>query len=87
MPSLAIPDSGLSLSSRQSSAKSDSMYADIFNLSLADSVIEDMIKCVRDKNSIQLSLGNDTVSNSLSFLAIHLFSSVIGLILVMDFLY
>lgn len=84
MPSLAIPDSGLSLGNRQSSAKSDSIYDDIFSLSLADSVIEDMIKCVRNKNSVQISLGNDAVSNSLSFLAIHLFSSVIGLIVVVN---
>jgi RNA polymerase II elongation factor ELL len=70
MPSLTIPESGLLLGSSQSSAKSDSPYTDIFTLSLADSVIEDMIKCVRDAKPIQLSLGNDPVSGSFSLIAI-----------------
>jgi RNA polymerase II elongation factor ELL len=70
MPPLTIPESGLSLGSGQNSAKSDLPYPDIFTLTLADSVIEDMIKCVRDGKTLQLSLGNDPVSDSLPLVAI-----------------
>jgi RNA polymerase II elongation factor ELL len=72
MPSLTIPKSGLSLRSGKSSAKSDLPDTDIFTLTLADSVIEDMIKCVRDGKLIQLSLGKDPVSDSFPSTAINL---------------
>jgi hypothetical protein len=62
MPSLIIPEFGLSLNSGLSPAKPDLPHSDIFTLTLADSVIEDMIKCVRNGKPIQLSLGNEPVS-------------------------
>lgn len=70
MPPFTVPESGLLLGSRPNSAKSDLPYTDIFTLSLDDSVIEDMIKCVHDGKSIQLSLGNDPVSDSFFIIAI-----------------
>lgn len=57
---LAIPDSGLQL---ESSAKSSNFLPlQAFGISLDDNVIEDMIKCVRDGDQIELSLGNNPVS-------------------------
>jgi hypothetical protein len=72
MPSLTIPVSGLSLGSSQSSANSHAKYPDIFGLTLSDTVIENMIKCVRSKNGLQLSLGNDPVSKIIPLTTIHL---------------
>ncbi|KAL3422125.1 hypothetical protein PVAG01_06281 [Phlyctema vagabunda] len=57
MPSLTIPESGLELSTeRESSAKATPMAA--FGLTLSDSMIEDMIRCVQENKPIQLSLGD-----------------------------
>jgi RNA polymerase II elongation factor ELL len=68
MPILQIPQSGLSLDSSGGPTRPDFAPVDIFGLSLSDNVIEDMIKCVRSRKSVQLSLGKDPVS--------HVFSSV-----------
>jgi RNA polymerase II elongation factor ELL len=59
MPSLVIPRSGLPL---EVSMKSNLPPNGIIGLTLNDDVIEDMIKCVRSGEAIQLSLGIDTVS-------------------------
>ncbi|RDL42458.1 uncharacterized protein BP5553_02437 [Venustampulla echinocandica] len=57
MPSLPIPDGGISLgTSRQEAARSGPAM-EVVGLSLADSVIEEMIKCVQHGKPIQLSLG------------------------------
>ncbi|KAH8679791.1 hypothetical protein BGZ60DRAFT_369363 [Tricladium varicosporioides] len=58
MPSLIIPESGLSLrGSQESSSKHGSMIPEVFGLTLTDNVIEEMIKCVQNGKPIQLSLG------------------------------
>ncbi|KAG4439399.1 hypothetical protein IFR05_005092 [Cadophora sp. M221] len=58
MPSLVIPESGLSLQSSQGSAfKAGSGPQDVFGLTLTDAVIEEMIKCVQNGKGLQLSLG------------------------------
>jgi len=63
MPSLIIPDSGLSLDgSRGPSSKPDSMILDVFGLTITDNVIEEMIKCFQNGKDIQLSLGEHPVS-------------------------
>lgn len=57
---LAIPENGLQL---ESSAKSSNFLPlQAFGLSLDDSVIEDMIKCVQNGDQIELALGNNPVS-------------------------
>ncbi|KAK7748329.1 hypothetical protein SLS62_008697 [Diatrype stigma] len=57
MSMLAVPDSGLQL---ESSAKSSNFLPlQAFGISLDDDVIEDMIKCVRGGDQIELSLGNN----------------------------
>jgi RNA polymerase II elongation factor ELL len=66
MPVLGIPKSGLPLGGSLSSAKPGGVHPEVFSLSLTDSVIEDMIKCVRNGKSIELSLGNDPVSFAIS---------------------
>ena len=63
MPSLVIPESGLSLaSSRDASSKAGFGVPDVFGISLTDDVIEEMIKCVQNGKLIQLSLGEHPVS-------------------------
>jgi RNA polymerase II elongation factor ELL len=63
MPSLAIPQSGLSLGSFPApSSKPVSAFPDVFGLTLTDEVIEEMIKCVQNGKPIQLSLGEHPVS-------------------------
>ncbi|KAH9220466.1 hypothetical protein DL95DRAFT_403730 [Leptodontidium sp. 2 PMI_412] len=58
MPSLVIPESGLSLQSSQGAAsKAGSGPPDVFGLTLTDAVIEEMIKCVQNGKGLQLSLG------------------------------
>jgi hypothetical protein len=57
---LSIPDSGLAL---EGSAKAMAgLPTQAFGITLSDSVIEDMIKCVQDGQGIQLSLGSSPVS-------------------------
>lgn len=57
-----IPDNGLLL---ESSAKvMAGLPTQAFAITLSDSVIEDMIKCVQDGGELQLSLGNSPVSGS-----------------------
>lgn len=61
---LAIPENGLQL---ESSAKSSNFLPlQAFGLSLDDSVIEDMIKCVQNGDQIELALGNNPVSPHIS---------------------
>jgi hypothetical protein len=63
MPSLAIPQSGLSLGSFPAPpSKPSSAFPDVFGLTLTDGVIEEMIKCVQNGKLIQLSLGEHPVS-------------------------
>jgi RNA polymerase II elongation factor ELL len=63
MPSLVIPPSGLSLGNfPASSSKPGSAVPDVFGLTLTDSVIEEMIRCVQNRKPIQLSLGEHPVS-------------------------
>lgn len=58
MPSLVIPESGLSLgSSRNALSSKPGSIQDVFGLTLNDSVIEEMIRCVQNGKHIQLSLG------------------------------
>ncbi|KAH7319217.1 hypothetical protein BKA65DRAFT_96977 [Rhexocercosporidium sp. MPI-PUGE-AT-0058] len=58
MPSLVIPDSGLTLQTSQGAAyKAGSGPPDVFGLTLSDAVIEEMIKCVQNGKGLQLSLG------------------------------
>ena len=64
MPSLVVPESGLSIgSSRNASSKAGPAH-DVFSLTLSDSVIEEMIRCVQKGKLIQLSLGEHPVSFS-----------------------
>ncbi|KAH6687891.1 COM1 protein [Plectosphaerella plurivora] len=56
MASLRVPDTGLQLES--SGNASQGVPAQAFALTLSDSVIEDMIKCVQNGEDIQLSLGS-----------------------------
>jgi len=63
MPSLIIPESGLSLaSSREPSSKAGFGVPDVFGISMTDRVIEDMIKCFQNGKPIELSLGEHPVS-------------------------
>jgi hypothetical protein len=61
MPSLKVPDAGLHLEGPNSNSAS-SLPAQAFAITLSDSVIEDMIKCVQSGEDIQLSLGSSPVS-------------------------
>ncbi|EEY17658.1 COM1 [Verticillium alfalfae VaMs.102] len=56
MASLKVPDAGLQLEG--SADASVGVPTQAFALSLPDSVIEDMIRCVQNGEDIQLSLGN-----------------------------
>ncbi|KAI1209746.1 uncharacterized protein F4807DRAFT_426190 [Annulohypoxylon truncatum] len=55
MPALAVPDTGLLL---ESSATSDQLPLQAFGVTLSDSMIEDMIKCVQGGQEIELTLGS-----------------------------
>ncbi|TVY39063.1 hypothetical protein LOCC1_G006306 [Lachnellula occidentalis] len=58
MPSLVVPESGMSLSSSaDAGSKPGSVVPEVFGLTLSDSVIEDMIKCFQNDKPLQLSLG------------------------------
>ncbi|TVY26747.1 hypothetical protein LHYA1_G004717 [Lachnellula hyalina] len=58
MPSLVVPESGMSLSSSaDATSKHGSVVPEVFGLTLSDSVIEDMIKCFQNDKPLQLSLG------------------------------
>jgi hypothetical protein len=64
MPSLIIPESGLSFASSQhASRKPDSTMPTAIGLTLTDGVIEEMIKCFQNGKPIQLSLGDHPVSS------------------------
>jgi len=62
MPSLVIPESGLSLGSSHHSAKHASSAPNIYGLTISDDVIDQMIRCVQSGKEIQLSLGQHPVS-------------------------
>jgi RNA polymerase II elongation factor ELL len=63
MPSLVIPESGLTLGGFPGSpSKSGSEVPEVLGLALTDGVIEEMIKCVQNGKPIQLSLGEHPVS-------------------------
>ncbi|KAL7620690.1 hypothetical protein AAE478_009685 [Parahypoxylon ruwenzoriense] len=57
MAAMAIPDAGLLLESSANS--SDYLPLQAFGITLSDSVIEDMIKCVREGQEIELTLGSN----------------------------
>lgn len=63
MPSLVIPESGLSLQSFPGAAsKAGSAPPDVFGLTLSDAMIEEMIQCVQNGKGLQLSTGEHPVS-------------------------
>lgn len=68
MTTLRIPDAGIALEGSGSSIAP--LPAQAFAITLSDSVIEDMIKCVQSGEEIQLSLGNRPVSLFLSSLTV-----------------
>ncbi|KAK6583230.1 hypothetical protein PZA11_004306 [Diplocarpon coronariae] len=58
MPSLVIPESGMSLgTSPDAPSQQDSGVPDALGLTLTDAMIEEMIKCVQNGKSLQLSVG------------------------------
>ncbi|KAI9047665.1 hypothetical protein LZ554_008376 [Drepanopeziza brunnea f. sp. 'monogermtubi'] len=57
MPSLHIPESGLPLGSSPGASSGKAGGPDVLGLSLTDSIIEEMIKCVQNGKEIHLSLG------------------------------
>ncbi|KAI1138256.1 hypothetical protein F5Y05DRAFT_385613 [Hypoxylon sp. FL0543] len=57
MSALAVPETGLLLESSANS--SDYMPLQAFGITLSDSVIEDMIKCVQGGQEIELTLGSN----------------------------
>jgi RNA polymerase II elongation factor ELL len=62
MPSLIVPDEGLSLDCSQSATKAAGAAPTALGLTLTDGVIEEMIRCVQNGKPIQLSLGTRPVS-------------------------
>ncbi|KAI1772619.1 hypothetical protein F4818DRAFT_424959 [Hypoxylon cercidicola] len=56
MSAITVPDAGLLLESSANS--SDYLPMQAFGITLSDSVIEDMIKCVQDGQEIELTLGS-----------------------------
>jgi hypothetical protein len=62
MSVLVIPDNGLQL---ESSDSSDFLPMQAFGITLNDSMIEDMIKCVQNGQKIDLVLGSNPVSRVL----------------------
>lgn len=60
MSAITVPNAGLLLESSANS--SDYLPMQAFGITLSDSVIEDMIKCVQDGQEIELTLGNSPVS-------------------------
>lgn len=61
MNSLKIPEGGVTLKGSPDEG-SDPLPQQAFTISLNDSVIEGMIKCVQNGGDIQLALGADPVS-------------------------
>ncbi|KAI1642963.1 hypothetical protein F4815DRAFT_480952 [Daldinia loculata] len=57
MPALAIPDAGLLLES--SATSNEYLPLQAFGITLNDSVIEDMIKCVQGGQEVELTLGSN----------------------------
>ncbi|KAI5865897.1 hypothetical protein GGS23DRAFT_359130 [Durotheca rogersii] len=60
MAAITIPESGFLLESSANS--SDYLPLQAFGITLSDSVIEDMIKCVQEGQEIELTLGSSPVS-------------------------
>lgn len=58
MPSLIVPRSGLPLDFGSKPGAGQGMIA----LTLTDDAIENMIKCIREDDGIQLSYGDESVS-------------------------
>lgn len=58
MPSLIVPRSGLPLDFGSKPLAAEGMIA----LTLTDDAIENMIKCIREDEEIQLSYGTESVS-------------------------
>lgn len=61
MSSLVISDAGLNI--KGISKQNASAPTQVLSLNLSDGVIEEMIKCVQNDMSIQISLGDSPVSN------------------------
>lgn len=62
MPSLVIPESGLSLQGSQGAgSKAVPKPQNVFGLTLNDAVMEEMIRCVQNGKGLQLSLGEQPV--------------------------
>jgi hypothetical protein len=61
MLSLAIPESGLAFGVSRNGTSKPGSVPDVFGLTLNDSVIEEMIRCVQNGKPIQLSLGEHPV--------------------------
>ncbi|RDW87621.1 hypothetical protein BP5796_03315 [Coleophoma crateriformis] len=57
MPSLTVPDAGLTLDASRPPSKHGAAGPMAFGLTLADSVIENMIKCFQENKPIHLALG------------------------------
>jgi hypothetical protein len=62
MPSLVIPESGLSIGSSRNAPSKAGPVQDVFGLTLNDGVIEEMIRCVQNGKPIHLSFGEHPVS-------------------------
>lgn len=60
MAALKIADAGLQLESSPSSR--DALPLQAFGITLNDSMIEDMIRCVQGGQNVELTLGNTPVS-------------------------
>jgi hypothetical protein len=60
MPILVVPNTGLQLDS--SASPRDPLPMQAFGITLNDSMIEDMIKCVQSGHSVELTLGSTPVS-------------------------
>ncbi len=59
MSSMRIPETGLTLeSSRGSSSKAGPAVPSVIGLTLSNSMIEEMIKCVQHDKPIQFSMGD-----------------------------
>ncbi len=68
MSALIIPDAGLQLESSPSSR--DFLPMQAFGITLNNSMIEDMIKCVQSGQNVELTLGGTPVSPILLFLTV-----------------
>lgn len=65
MSTLTIPDTGLRLESSPDSMGSLPMQA--FGITLDDNMIEDMIRCVENGQSIEVTLGSNPVGFDLVY--------------------